>query len=87
MHTRNTLLFSNGEPWIKKNGDEEFDEPMGFYDEVEICELICTYLIYQINNVIPKENVGLNRHNELGIFRNMSRPEAEIKKKGSYKDI
>ena len=87
MYTRNTLLFSNGEPWIKKNGDEEFDEPMGFHDEVEICELICTYLIYQINNVIPKDNVGLNRDNELGIFRNMSRPEVEIMKKGSYKDI
>ena len=29
MHARNTLLFSNGEPWVKKDGDEISDTPMG----------------------------------------------------------
>ena len=29
MHARNTLLFSNGEPWVKKDGDETSDTPMG----------------------------------------------------------
>ena len=51
------------------------------YDGGEICELIGTYLLYQINNVISKENVGLSRDNGLGIFRNMSGPEVERKKK------
>ena len=26
MQARRTLLFSNGEPWTKKNAEEEFDE-------------------------------------------------------------
>ena len=29
MHSKNTLLFSNGEPWVKKDGDKNFDLPMG----------------------------------------------------------
>ena len=51
------------------------------YDGGEICELIGTYLLYQINNVISKENVGWYRDDGLGIFRNMSGPEVERKKK------
>ena len=54
---------------------------MGYYDGAEICELIGTYLLYQINNVILKENIGLHRDDGLGTFRNMSGPEVERKKK------
>ena len=81
MYAKNTLLFSNGEPWVKKDGDRNFDVPMGCYDGAEICELIGTYLLYQINNVISKENIGLYRDDELRILRNMSGPEVERKKK------
>ena len=65
IHARNTLLFSNGEPWVRKNGDENFDIPVGCYDGAEICELIGTYSLYQINNVISKENIGLYRDDGL----------------------
>ena len=51
------------------------------YNGGEICELIGTYLLYQINNIISKENIGLYRDDGLGIFRNMSGPEVERKKK------
>ena len=81
VHARNILLFSNGEPWVKNDGDENFDVPMGFYDGAEIYELKSTYLLYQMNNVISKENIGLYRDHGLGIFRNMSGPEVERKKK------
>ena len=74
MHAKTTLLFSNGEPCVKKDGDENFDIPMGCQDGAEICELIGTYLLYQIN-VISKENIGLYRDDGLGIFRNISGPE------------
>ena len=48
-------------------------------------ELIGTYLLYQIDNIISKGNriglyIGLHRDEELGIFKNMSPPEAERKK-------
>ena len=49
MHSRNTLLFSNEEPWVKNDCDENFDVPMGCYDGVEICELTGTsYYIKQM---------------------------------------
>ena len=55
-------------------------------------ELIGTYLLYQIDNIISKGNriglyIGLHREEELGIFKNMSPPEAERKKKDLIKDI
>ena len=87
MYARNTLLFSNAEAWVKKNSDEGFDVHMGCYDGAEICELKGTFLLYQINDVISKENIGLYKDNGLGIFKNMSDPEVDRKKKIFYKDI
>ena len=49
---------------------------MGCYDGAEICELTGSYLLYQINNFILKENIGLYRDDGQGIFKKMS-----------YKDI
>ena len=84
MHSRNVLLFSNGRPCVKKGSDEDFDVPMECYDGTEICKLIGTYLLYQINNIIWKENIGLHRDNGLGIFKNITCPEIE---RGTKKDL
>ena len=46
-----------------------------------VCELVGTYLLNQLKVAIAKENMGLYRDNGLGIFRNMSGPEVERKKK------
>ena len=40
MQARRTLLFNIGEPWVKKIGNEEFDVPLGCFEEDEICELV-----------------------------------------------
>ena len=80
MYAGNTILFSNGEPWVRKDGDKNFDVIMDYYDRAEICELIGTYLLNQINNVISKESIGLIRDDELLIFKNMSVLEVEKKK-------
>ena len=40
MQSRKTFLFNNNEPWVKKTGEENFDVPMGFYDGVEVYELV-----------------------------------------------
>ena len=53
---------------------------MDSYDRAEICELIGTYLVNQINNFISKESIGLTRDDELLIFKNMSFLEVEKKK-------
>ena len=43
MPSRKTLLFSDGEPWVKKDQENDFDVPMGCYDGAEVCKLVGTY--------------------------------------------
>ena len=44
MHSRKTLLFWQDSTWVKKEGSEDFDIPMGCYDGAEICELVGIYI-------------------------------------------
>ena len=81
MITRETLLFSDGEAWVKKNEEDAFDVPLGLYDGAEMCELVGTYLLNQLKVAIGKENMGLSRDDSLGIFKSMPQPETEKKKK------
>ena len=77
MQARRTLLLNNGEPWVKKVGNEEFDVSMGWFDEAEIWEQVGIYNLHQLKNVIRKENAGLYRDDGLGILQNLSDPELE----------
>ena len=52
MNERKTLLFHHEEPWIKKNGEEDFDVPMGYCDGAEICELVGTFILNKISPII-----------------------------------
>ena len=75
------MLFSDGEPWVEKDDEDDFGIPMGCYNGAELCELVGTYLLNQLKVVVAKENMGLYRDDGLGIFKNMSGPEVERKKK------
>ena len=46
MHSRQTLLFHDKQPWLKKpgTGTEIFDVPMGCYEGAEVCELVGCYI-------------------------------------------
>ena len=48
MQSRKTLLFSDGEPWVKKDDEDDFDVPMGCYSGAEVCKLVGTYLLNQL---------------------------------------
>ena len=37
MQSRRTLLFNNKNTWLKKSGNEEFDAPVGCFDDAEVC--------------------------------------------------
>ena len=41
---------------------------MGSYDGAETCEIVGTYILNQIQSVIPKENIGLYRDNGLAVI-------------------
>ena len=82
MNARKMLLFHHEEPWMKKNGEEDFDVPIGCHDGAEICELVSTFILNKITPIMQEQNsVGLYRDDGLGIFRNLSRPNIERKKK------
>ena len=81
MQARRTLLFNNGEPWVKKVGNEEFVAPMGCFDGVEICELVRIYDLHQLKSVMRKENAGLYGDDGLGILQNLSGPEVQRMRK------
>ena len=85
MQSRKTLLFYNQEPWVKRDGDEDFDVPMGCCDGAEICELTGSYLLHQLSNIFDKESVGLYRDDGPGVLKSLSGPEMERKKKAIVK--
>ena len=81
MQSRQTLLFYEKQPWVKKTETENFDVPMGCYDEAEVCELVGCYILNQLSAVMRKELVGLYRDDGLDIMKKMSGPEIEQKRK------
>ena len=81
MQARKTLLFNNGEPWCKKNNEDDFDVPMGSYDGAEVCELVGAFLLNEISRIMDKKDIGLYRDDGLGVMRNIGRPEIERRKK------
>ena len=60
---------------------------MGCFNGAEICELVGTYIQSKLTNIMDKEGVGLYLDDGLGVFKNISRPETERKKKAIVKAI
>ena len=87
MQARKSPLFEGTAPWIKRSGDEDFDVPMVYFDGAEICELVGIYIQSKLTNIMNKEDVGLYRDDDLGIFENISKPDIERKKTAIVKVI
>ena len=67
-HSRKTLLFWQDSAWVKKDGHEDFDIPMGFYDGTEICELVGIYIQNKLCKLMNRKDFGLYRDDGLGIL-------------------
>ena len=74
IQSRKTLLFHNQELCVKSEGDENFDVRKGCYDGVEVSELVGSYLLSKLWNIIDEESVGLYRDDGLGVLQNLSGP-------------
>ena len=85
MQSRKTLLFSEKVPQVKKEIDEDFDVPMGCYNDAEVCDIVGSYILNLLCNILDKDLVGLYRDNDLAIVRNLSGPEIERKRKAIIK--
>ena len=69
MEAKKSLIFKNGEPWMKKGGSI-FDVAQGSYDGAEACELVGLYILSMLENL--KTNSGfhpliLSKNNSLCI--------------------
>ena len=42
--SRKTLLLNEKLPWVKKDGSEDFDVPMGCFNGAQLCELVGTFI-------------------------------------------
>ena len=85
MESRKTLLFNNEIPWVKKEGNENFDVPMGCYDGAEVCEIVGSYLLNLLCEILDKEQVGLYRDDGLAVVKHLSEPQIEQKRKNIIK--
>ena len=54
---------------------------MGYYDRAEVCELVGSYLLKKVSNIVDKTDIGLYRDDGLAILQNLSGPQIQRKRK------
>ena len=69
--------------WVKKERNENFDVLMGYFDGVvEVCELVGSFVLHQLSQLLEHYSVGFYRHDGLAILKRLSGPEVDrVKKK------
>ena len=80
FHARKSVLYNDGEPWVKKEGSS-FDVTMGAFDGAEVCEPIGIYMLYLIGKKYDSKNIELYRDDGLVVFKNECGPASEKNKK------
>ena len=84
LHARKSLLFNNGQEWVKKD-DPEFDVTMGAFDGAEVCTLVGNFLLSLLSEKYNGEDIGLYRDDGLSVFKNVNGQRAEKIKKDFQK--
>ena len=80
-HSKKTLRFQNTESQVKKDGNRDFDVPIGCQDRAEICELVGSFILNRMGSVIVENEIRLFRDDSLEIFCEISKSMIERKKK------
>ena len=61
----------------EKNYYKLFDVTMGSYDGAEECELVGTFILSKLGNIIGKKNTGVYRDDRLVVLRNKNAREID----------
>ena len=77
MQARKTLLFNEDVAWEKREGNEYFDIPMGYFDVAEVCKLVGSFILEQLSQFSKHHSVWLYRDDGLAILKGLSGPETE----------
>ena len=83
LHCRKSLLYLNGEPWQKKQGN--FDVTMGSYNGAEVCELVGLFFLEIMQKRYRNASIGLYRDDGLAAFRNISKRQGDAIRKDLIK--
>ena len=73
-HARKSLLFRDGNAWVKKEGNPLFDVTMGSYDGAEVYELVGLYLLGKLALLIGAKSVGFYRDDGLAVIHQANGP-------------
>ena len=79
LHTKQSLLYSAGTAWVKKDAPNYFDVTMGSFDSAKSCKLVGTYLLCRLPEDIRRK-VGFYHDDGLGAFSERARGIECIKK-------
>ena len=71
------MLFNEKILWVKKDGSEDFDVPMGCFDGAEVCKLVSTFILNKLMNVFQNNTFGLYIDDGLTVVKGSSSPETE----------
>ena len=61
----------------KKEGNEDFDDPMGCFDRPDVCELVGNYILQQLSQLFEHHSVGLYKDDGLAVLKGLLGPETE----------
>ena len=76
-HARKSLLFTEGNIWMKKGENPLFDVTMGSNDGAELCEFVGIYLLGKLSNIIDRKDNGLYRDDGLASIQDANGPKLD----------
>ena len=85
FHSRKSLLFNNGNSWVKKESSNLFDVTMGSYDGAEVCELVGAFILNELASKYDAASIGLYRDDGLAVFKNVTGRDADKTRKDFIK--
>lgn len=80
-HCRKSLLYKDKESWKKKTISNSFDVTMGSYDGAEVCELVGSFILSKLAQIIVKDYAGLYRDDGLLILKNINSRDTDVIRK------
>ena len=78
VETKKSILFHNGQPWVKK-GSRLFNVTMGSFDGAEVADLVGLFLLSRLTDL--KLNIGLYRDDGLAVCDLKPRQTELVRKK------
>ena len=79
VETKKSILFHNGQPWVKK-GSRLFNVTMGSFDGAEVADLVGLFLLSRLTDL--KLNIGLYRDDGLAVCDLKPRQAELVRKNG-----